>query len=848
MNPERWQKIEELCFRALDLDGLDRRSFLEEQCRDDPDLLREVTALLDPGLGDLLLEPLVRFESDLFAEQDGNELRIGPYRVIRTVASGGMGVVYLAVRADNQFERFVALKVIRTHLVSEDGISRFLEERQILANLNHPNIARLFDGGTTEDGTPWFAMEYIEGTPVTEYCNRCELSLDKRINLFLEICDAIQYAHQNLIVHKDIKPANILVTDTGKPILLDFGIAKLSKLGREGDESAEENQILTPEYASPEQVRGDAVSTISDLYSLGVLLYVMLVGTLPYKIEERSAEGIKRELEEVTIQKPSLVKNDRKLKGDLDAIILKALHQNPQKRYNSVEQLASDLRNYLTFQPVMARKETYGYIAGRFFKRNKLGASVAVVITILILTFTSVTYFQSLEIEMQADVARAERDRAEEISLFLAELFASTDPSEAQSTSLTAVELLHRGAGRIEADLSSQPELQASLYQVISDVYESLGLYEEGIRMALSALEIRKDLHKNEHEEIATTLNTLGWLYRQTGDYDHADSLLTAALEMRMMLLGENHLSVARSLNDLGVLRQTTGDLVSTDTLLARAIEIRTSQLGRKHESVAVALSNYAALKWRMGDMESAETMMLEVVDLFSETDQQEDLRLAVALTNLAAIQLYRGEREGPEEYYRRALDIRLRLVGEKHQDVAYSMAHLGNLLRVKGEFMEAESLLTRSLELRQELLGTDHMLVGDGHRLLAELYRDQYQNENAEKHLLSAIELFEKIFPEGHLRTAQVLFKLGEIYHEMGNFREALAPLRRSLEIHSEVFGENDPRTVESELVLGVALFDSGQKESGRQYLESALKKINREALDLPERRKIAEDRLSAG
>lgn len=829
------------------MDKADRTSYLQSSYGGDKELIAEMESLLSHSESEKLQRPLVQIQSSfVFAEDETlTDKRIGPYRLIRTISTGGMGHVYLAVRDDDQFERFVALKVIRKELVSEDLLSGFYEERQILASLNHPNIARLFDGGTTEDGIPWFAMEYIEGQPITEYCRLHNASTGQKIDLFLSVCGAVQYAHQNLVIHRDLKPANILITAGGAPKLLDFGIATLMDLEHNDGESEEQSRVMTPEYASPEQVRRDSISTISDVYSLGVLLYELLTGRLPYEFKERTPEAIKQTVCRKAPTSPSRV-SGKVLDEDLVSIAMKALKKDPSERYGSVEQLSEDLRRYLKGLPVLAYEESLLYRSRKFIQRNKWGVAVAASVLLLVVTFSVITLVQSKAIQARAVEAEQQRDRAEQVSSFLAELFESADPSEAENKSLTAIELLHQGSERIETELSDRPGLQSNLYLVISDVYESLGMYDEGLDLSRKAYVLQKKLYMNTHPDIARSLNSMGWLYRQKGSYEKADSNLTAALAMRQELYGRDHLDVARSLNDLAVLKQSQGEYTATDTLLTEAIKIRKDLLGEQHESVAVALSNYAALKWRMGDLPAAEKRMQEALDIFLESVGEKDMRVAIAMTNLAAIRLTQKDITEVETLYRKALDIRLQLLGEEHPDVANSYAHLGNFLRAQQKYDESEELLRKALELRKNLLGREHLLVGDSKRVLGNLYENMQDYTEAESYYSDAIETFRKVFPEGHARTAEVLHTLGELYLHMKKPELAEQPLQEAMGLRKRFFGEHDGRTLDSMIKLGVCLADKGNIPEARLLLSRGLDLLKNSDSNPEELLQLAEVRLA--
>lgn len=830
------------------MNGAERGRFLQNVCGNDNELLKEVKSLLSRSHSKLLEQPLVDGQTSLIfsKEEAHSDYTIGPYRVIRTIAKGGMGQVYLAVRDDDQFERFVALKVIRKGLVSDDALKRFYEERQILASLNHPNVARLFDGGMTEADLPWFAMDYVEGEPITEYCKRHQLSVHQRLVLFQKVCSAVQYAHQNLVIHRDLKPENILITPDGTPKLLDFGIAKLLDMELKSGATQYQNRMMTPEYASPEQVQYKPVSTVSDVYSLGVLLYKLLTDKMPYRFEKRTPAAIEQTISQTSPEKPSSVSGMKALKGDLDSIILKALRKDPAERYASVEQFSKDIGRHQNSLPVTARDNLLAYRTRKFLSRHRWSVAASFVIALIVTAFSVITFLQYQAIKAQAAKVEQERDRAEEVSSFLTELFESADPSQAGNNALSAVELVHRGADRVKNELNDQPYLQASLFLVISDVYESLGLYDEGLELAESAYHLQKELYGTEHAEIARSLNAMGWLHRQMGEYEKADSLLTAGLTMRRRLLGNEHLDVARSLNDLAVLKQSRGDYAATDTLLQKALEIRKSKMGDNHESVGVAQSNYAALKYRLGNLAAAEERMQEALQIFQATVGNEDMRTANVMTNLAAILLAQQKIDGVEELYRQALQIRLQLLGESHPDVASSYAHLGNFLRARGEYEEAEEFLIKALELRKVLFGEEHIDVGDSKRTLGIFYNQIGNYKQAENYYTEAVKTYKTIYPEGHARTAETLHSLGELYLKIEVPGQAEQLFREALDIRQQIFGKEDNRTIESMIRLGVCLAAKGEILEAESLLLSSLDVLKNKKTHSGPLKEIAEGALA--
>jgi eukaryotic-like serine/threonine-protein kinase len=848
MNPDKWKKIESICYEAMDLRGEKLDTFLLNSCGEDKEVLNEVKSLLKQAQTELPIRPFAAARSSAIfsGNPDVSERFIGPYRLIRELASGGMGQVFLAVRDDDQFERFVALKVIRKDLVDKRILDRFYEERRILASLNHSFIARLFDGGTTEDGIPWFAMEYIEGEPITDFTARRNLPVREIISLFLKVCDAVQYAHRNLVIHRDLKPENILIGPDGDPRLLDFGIAKLLSAEQIEGQTQYQNRIMTPEYASPEQVGHGPVSTVSDVYSLGVLLYRLTTGALPYTFEKRSPASIERTIRESRPKLPSITSGIKTLRGDLDSVIMKALKKDPSERYASVEQLSNDLTRYMQNHPVLAGNDSLLYRAKKFTSRNRWTVSVSAAIILIVLSFSVITLVQSKAIQARAIEAEQQRDRAEQVSSFLTNLFNSVNPDEAENNALSAIDLLHRGAERVDNELADQPELQASLYLVISDVYEKLGLFDQGIVLAEKSYRLNTDLYGSEYPETARSLNNLGWLYRQKAEYQMADSLLTAALSMRRDIFGDVHPDVARSLNDLAVLKQSRGDYSAADSLLLESITIRQSLSDTPDEALGVALSNHAALKYGLGDFEAAENQMKEALDIFLETAGTSDMRTANVMSNLAAILMVRNKMDEAIEYYEQALAVRSGILSPDHPDIASSHAHLGNLYRRTGRLEEAETYLTRALNLREDSLGEEHELIFDTKRLLGLLYDSMGNDEQAENYYSEAIEGFLQLNPAGHNEAAETLHNLGSLYLRNLNPLEAEHYLSNALEMRERILGINHELTLRTLVSLGICSAQLDDHDKSRALLNSALARLDESGRNSPELRRLAVNTLS--
>ncbi len=722
MKFEQWEKLETVCNEALRREGEERTTYLDNACAGDMKFLEEVKSLL--GLQDdtRLQEPLVQFQSSFVFSDDQSlsDQTIGPYRLIKTIDSGGMGQVYLAVRNDEQFERFVALKIIRKGAVSDDLLERFYSERQMLASLNHPNIARLFDGGATEEGAPWFAMEYIEGQPITEYCKRHHSNLEEKINLFLKVCAAVQNAHQNLIIHRDLKPANILITPEGTPKLLDFGIAKLTDRQQQAGQTQYQNQLMTPEYASPEQAQNKPVSTASDVYTLGVLLYELLSGSLPYEFEERTPTAIEQTICNTIPKLPSSVSGLKKLRGDLESVVMKALRKKPAERYASVEQLANDLERYQQDLPVLAQKTSFSYRAKKFLYRNKWSAAASAAIAILVISFAVVTFMQSKAIEARAVEAERQRDKAEQVVDFLVNLFKASKPAQSRGEEITARELLERGSERIERELGGQPAMQAEMLSVLAEVHKSLGQYDQAENLARRALTLRKKIYGDEHRLVAASLNRLALLLQEQGKYDKALKLFEKALVLQWTILGPEHVDVATTLLNLAGVKGGMGKLAQAESLYREALAMRRRLLPADDPDLARAMNNLGELLYLRGEYDEGEKLLRNAIVVFEAAYGRLHPDVAIVMNNLAAHLAKTGRMSEAESLYRESLAIERSLLDEGHPELGTSLNNLAALLRKNGKPKEAESLFREALVIIKAAFGPDHPITASIHNNIA--------------------------------------------------------------------------------------------------------------------------------
>lgn len=816
----------ELFAGALERPPSERLAWLDARTRDDPELRREVKELLEAHE----LEDGILDRGDPPADTPETR-RIGAYRVLRELGRGGMGVVYLAERADGQFRRRVAVKLLRGSPDADELHRRFRAERQILAALNHPNIAQLLDGGITDGRLPYLVMEYVEGLPITEYCDRRQLPVEARLNLFREVCAAVHHAHRNLVVHRDLKPSNILVTPEGQVKLLDFGIAKLLNPDLSALEmpvTRSDLRVLTPEYASPEQVRGESFSTASDVYSLGVVLYELLAGCHPHAERGEPPADVFRAVLDTQPTRPShavgrapgsegiaeargtsnAARLQRVLRGDLDAIVLMALRSEPERRYGSADLLAADILRYLEGLPVMAHRGSRMYRAAKLLRRHRAGAVAASLVVLSISVGAGAALWQASVARQERDRAEAARieaeealERSEEVGAFLTGLFESLDPERTPGADAAARELLARGAARVEA-LAGQPLVQAGLMEVIGRVYTSVGQYDAAQAQLERALEIRRAGLGPSHPDVAGTLAHLADVFRRTGDFRRAEALAEEALEIRRTTLGEDDPSVAESLIQLSGLAVYRTDLEAAEQLGREALDLRLAALGPDHPEVARGLEHLAAVLRRRGRQAEAETHLLEALALrerIGEADQPPAAYLMLRLADLRSQEF--GQLEDAEDLYRRAITLLERALGPEHPRVAWALGDLSGCVAQQGRLEESERLVRRASAILDAAYGpqSTHSVAMRG--LLGRYLSEAGRHEEASTYVSEELEFAERFYGRAHTRYTGALGRMSEIRRRQGRLEEAEALAREAVRIRREEMGER------STPLLGLAI-----------------------------------------
>ena len=781
---ENWPKVKEIFSAALELKPDERVSFLNTACAADENLRSEVLGLLSAhdSSGDFIQHPAVVDVGFLVSDTNHSAAaagqHIGTYEIIRELGRGGMGAVYLASRADEAFDKQVALKLIKRGMDSDAIIKRFVMERQILANLDHPNIARMIDGGTTEDGLPYFVLEYIEGTTITRYCDEHKLNTLERLKLFLQVCAAVQFAHQNLIVHRDLKPSNIIVTKDGTPKLLDFGIAKLLSVDSALVETETIGRLFTPEYASPEQLRGLPITTTSDVYSLGVVLYELLSGHRPFSLASRSAEEIARMITTAEPLKPSVVitrhesmphthdghhsltpegisrtregnvdKLRRRLVGDLDNILLKALRKEPERRYASVQDLSADLQRHLTGLPVLAREDTFAYRAGKFIQRNKASVAAAAVVAITLISATVVTTWQATVAKRER--AKAERHFKEVRNLTNSFLFDFHDSIADLNGATQAREMVVKKAQEYLSTLAQEAGDDRELLWELSTAYLKLGDVQGrpgfsrtgdtagALKSYEQSLDIRRRLvtlepNNTEYQlGLAVTLSRFGPINQVLGNPSLSAERMRESMEIADRLLPKSHdlTTFQAAFRAPAFLGDALSELGNYDEALAMYQKSLSIADRMKNESLPpkeVTLRFVVALE-RLGFVYGIKGQWQKAVDADQDMLTRTEELLAMDPTSLdyqrdKATALdhvgdsFRGVKNYPKalEYGQRGLAMYEDILRKDPQnartkkDVGDCSHHVSETLLASGDYRSASSLLERTIGIRRELADQD--------------------------------------------------------------------------------------------------------------------------------------------
>jgi len=793
---EQWVTLSRLLDEALALPPVERETWLTRLPPSADGLgstLRELLSRQGSVETDVFLETLPKIGTSTLGTGSDSLLRsgtvVGAYRLVRLLGRGGMGSVWLAERTDGLLKRPVALKLPHPGAYGAHLAERFARERDILATLSHPRIARLYDAGMSDDGQPFLALEYVDGEPLGVYCDARRLDLKHRVELFLQVLDAVQYAHARLVVHRDLKPSNILVAND-EVHLLDFGIAKLvaDQPALESDLTQAAGTLLTPDYASPEQIAGVPLTTATDVYSLGVILYELCTGGRPYRLKHESRRALEDAILKAEIVRPSAACKDEEkaalrqsstaklqkiLRGDLDTIILKALKHSPAERYASVTAIAEDLRRYLAHQPISVRGDSALYRLAKFTRRHTAGVAAASAMAIVI---TGLVAFYTAQLANERDRAQLEARKATSVSELLSRLLTGADPyyNSLQDKEPTVRGILDAGAERIEKELAGQPDVQAEMLTVMGRVYQRLGLHDKAQSLLEKALAAGRLAFGPEHEQVAKSLNELGVLLDERGQYEAAAPILEQALAMRRKLLGPEHKDVAVTLVELGRVYSDLGDDQRAEPLYRESLAIRRKVLGEEDHETATSLSDLALLAWKRGDLVTAESLYRQCLAIYRKTRGDEHADVATSLSILGAIAGERGDYAAAESMLQESITITRKVFGDTHPEVAAKLNKLSTVLREEGKYEDAESVSRQALQMTIATLGEDHPVVALFELNLGRAQLARNQAASAEPGLRKALAIRTRAFPPGHWRIAEAEGLLGECLTAQGRYGEA--------------------------------------------------------------------------
>jgi len=843
---DRWREIDVVFQEALGLDPSEWPDFLERRCSDDAELLEAVRGLLgaDQRSGPFLEGSAEAIAPNDFAAavrrrtedlgQDRIGERVGAFRIVRQLGRGGMAGVYEAARADGEFEQRVAIKFLRRGLDTEDFVRRFVVERQILSSLEHPNIARLVDGGTTSQGLPYLALEHVDGVPITQYCDENCCSIDQRLRLFLQVALAVQYAHNNLIVHRDIKPSNILVTPDGQVKLLDFGIAKLLD-PEAGPLDAPMTRTgfmpLTPGYASPEQVQGQLITTASDVYQLGGLLYRLLTGERPYEVS-----GIGSTLEDEIMNArprlPSTAAGDlegaataarygvtparlqRRLRGDLDTIVLRALRKEPGRRYPTTLEMADDVLRHLDARPILARRESQLYRTGKFLRRHAWVAPVAIAGILLSGAYVATLIRHSQELEEERNVARDVQQAF--VSFFTAPDSADTGLGEGRRD-LTILEAIQEGTERVRADLSDRPAARAELFGAMAEVLRDLDQPVEAYELAIEALDLEQTLYGSESPQVHETLLRVGAL---TPDGDSARIILERQLSLSHRLYGTDAPATARSLDALATLDLREGKLEDAVSRLEEAVRIyRSSEVDPRR--LAEALGQLADNLEPLDRADEAVAAAREAHEILATTFGEGHSRTAALGARLAQALTAAGRYGEARPLYESSIAVMEAELGSTHATTLSYWNNYAILLRLMGD-PQAESAFRQLLALLRDRYGDVDGEVAATLQNLAATVKDLGRYAEAEELARSAHEMFATTRGPGHFQTGFPLLTIAEIRLIQGDFVGAEATAREAIEILNNALPPGHFARAVAECRVGQALAGQGKPGDARPFLEA--------------------------
>ena len=831
INPDTWASVEAWFHRLADLPEDEKSLALERIRTSEPGTYTIVKALLDEESNPHpLLDRSARTILDGWhddASLAGS--RIGAFTLTSHIADGAMGSVFLAERADGQFRQTVALKLMKSAVHNDTFQHQFNEERQILAGLNHPHIARLYDGGFTDKGRPYFTMEYISGLSLTEYCSKNKLSTRERIGLFQQTCEAVSYAHRALIAHLDLKPGNILVDANGKVKLLDFGISHLAKPSHEPSDNNSNfhtSNRFTLAYASPEQLTSQRASTSSDIYSLGTILYEILTGVHPFQQHFHNRFALK---EAILTKSPKSIHDSlslsdslsvKDLTKDLQAICEKALQKDPGDRYSSVEELLADIGSCLYDYPVKAREQTAGYVFGKYLRRNRKLVSAAGISLVLLIVIVG---YYTYRLSGERDVARQEAAKSAEVVNLLTGVFSSADPNNGNGDTLTAVQLLDEGLAKLGENLKSQPEVLASLMQQISSVYLSLGRYEKSDSLARRAMAVWQESYDAPHKAIAGNLVLLSQVFNAKGMTDSAQLVTIQAIAMYQRLKMTQGAQMADAWIELSAAYYNKGQFLESDSVFRKAYAIHQNIYETPHPDLANDLHVIGTSLRKLGEYEEAEKYLEDALAMKHSLYKEPHLEIAVTLNHLASLKQNQGQWRESVSLIKQSLDQRQRILGPLHVETLASQSNLARAYTNLGILDSAAFLYEDALAKVRSIFGDGHYYVAAIMQSLANTHLLRHDLSMAEELFREAIALNKRLLPEDNVNSAFALMGLGKTLMGKGNFQEARTNFEKAYILRHEFLPPDHELVGISQLALGECLLALKDYPTTIGYFEQA-------------------------
>jgi eukaryotic-like serine/threonine-protein kinase len=830
MDSTRWKQVQVIFHHLAELSISEQGDALEELSMEDPELFVLVADLLQQDKQEefVLNRGIAPLAERLIVEAEETEPKmqprnIGPYRLGRMLGQGGMGVVYLAERSD--IGGFVAIKLLRDAWLSPDRRRRFTSEQRTLAQLNHPAIARLYDADTLADGTPWFVMEYVDGVPLTEYLEQHYGKVEDCFRLFRSVCGAVLYAHRRAIIHRDLKPSNVLITANGEVKLLDFGIAKhLDEI--EGDATVTGLRPMTPAYAAPEQQQGGAVGVFTDVYALGVLLYELLTGKLPFD-EVRSAQRPVG-LDPV---RPSKRTNPERFSepvgraawADLDVLCLTAMRAEPERRYQSVEALIRDIDAFLEKRPLEARADRWSYRLSKFTRRHRIGLTYA--LTSLLIIAGLIGFF-TFRLERARNEALAEAARTARMQQFTTNLFQGGDASAGPAEDLRVATLLDRGLEEARS-LSADPEMQADMRETLGNIYRKLGDPQKADLLLSAALETRRTLMGPRHRKIAQTLVALGLVRKDEAKLDEAEALVRLGLAMDQAVMHREDSATKPALETdmvaLGSVLEAKGNYTEAIHVLEDALKLHPQTSSPGNDGTA-NLRELANVHFYAGHYAVADSLNRQVLAIHRSMYGEQHPEVAEDLNNLGAIQHELGNLHEAELDYRKSLGITEKWYGAEHPNTAEDLTSLGRTLVIEKKYDEAKPVLERALQIQKTVHGHDHPTVASALNELGNMASLQNAYPEAEARFAEALQIWRTVYGNGHQFIGVGLSNLGSVYMGEKNYGRAEEMYRQAVQVFILTVHEDHTNTGIAHIKLGRALlrqkrYSEAEAETLRGY-----------------------------